>query len=104
MIHPETSDARTSRPTRWLRFSLRTLLTVMLLVGAFCGGWMSHKRWGQVELEEARAEIEKLRRAPRVEYIDGLGVVSLVRRFKRPEALDCRVAVREFVAPIHCTM
>jgi hypothetical protein len=57
-----------------LRFSLRTLLTVMLLVGAFCGGWISHKRWGQVELEEARAEIEKLRRAPRVEYIDGLGL------------------------------
>jgi hypothetical protein len=61
-------------PRRWLRFSLRTLLMVMLLVAAFCGGWMSHKRWGRLELEKALAEIEKLRRAPRVEYIDGLDI------------------------------
>jgi hypothetical protein len=45
-------DATKMVRKRWLRFSLRSLLILMLLVAAFCGGWVSHARWTHVDREE----------------------------------------------------
>jgi hypothetical protein len=65
-------------------------MTVMLLVGAFSGGWMSHKRWGQLELESAlTSALTKARGTNpgiRVENIDGLPIINTTPPKEQSEA------------------
>ena len=37
---------------RWLRFSLRSLLLIVLLVATYCAGWVSHRAFHNRNLQE----------------------------------------------------
>lgn len=37
----------------WLRFSLRTLLAIMMLAASYFAGWVSHREWNKRNVEEA---------------------------------------------------
>ena len=78
MLPSQTPDSQSVRPRSWLRFSIRALFMAILLVAVFCGGWVSHKRWRQLELERALAEIHERnsgRRGVTIEYLEGSDIV-----------------------------
>ena len=54
----EPLPARSKPRRRWFRFSLRTLLILVLVIAAFFGGWTANEWKRQRELQQARQETE----------------------------------------------
>jgi len=47
MPTPASSDR-----SAWLRWSLRTLLTITMLAASYFAGWVSHREWNKRNVEE----------------------------------------------------
>jgi hypothetical protein len=68
------SEARTRR--RWLRFSLRSLLLVIMLAGSYCAGWVSHRSWNQRNTQQTIADaIRRIGGPVQIEKVDNTDVL-----------------------------
>ena len=61
---------------RLTQFSLRSLLTVMMLVGAYIAGWMSHRAWNRRHVAETVSQALNNADFPvDVEAVDGTQIL-----------------------------
>lgn len=76
----EAGRADKSSDRRWYRFSLRSVLIIMLLVATYIGGWLSHKQFHNRNLDQNVADAVKLieNKQVEVEVVDELGL-SIVK-------------------------
>ncbi len=79
MSNPE-NNVKANRSS-WFRFSLRSVLLLMLLVATYIAGWLSHKQFHNRNLEENVADAVKRieNKKAEVEVVDELGGLTIIR-------------------------
>ena len=82
---------------RWLRFSLRSLLLVILLAAAYSAGWVSHRSWNQRNTQQAISDaVQQIGGPVEVESVDKLDV--LILRGPRQDVEEMQGAIGEIEA------
>jgi hypothetical protein len=67
---------------RWIRFSLRSILFIMMLVATYMAGWVSHRAWHNRNLQENIVDaMDQLNNSQvSMETVDDLGVTIVKGR------------------------
>ena len=88
-----TMSADAPVPLRWIRFSLRSILLIMMLVATYMAGWVSHRAWNNRNLQENIDDaMDQLSNSQvSVETVDDLGVI--VVKGKKPDVKKAQTSI-----------